>query len=958
MLNILKKYCCISKITLIILLISVKLASAREVIKILPDDIALDVSQAIEIYQTPEDHISIPTAPAEDGTIRRVEVQATTQHKPGKSYNWAVFYVKNPTTKPISRLIVTPHYRLIDSKIKNPDLGSVRISSITPSDGATLIRSPSHDSDVFSVTLKPETVTTFVAELTAPKLPPLYFWQLDAYKDTQNSFTLYQGILLGIAVLISLYLSVLFLIRGTFIFPAAAIFSWASVAYIGLDFHFIDKIITIGPKLEPIWRSSIEVALCSSLIIFLCAYLNLYKWHYKIRYAIALVFIFFVSLASLSITHPLLTATIARIAIGATTLIGSLLIMYLSFKKHSRAVMIVPTWLLLILWVVTVFACITGHIDNDIIEPALSGGLILLVILIGFTILQDVFSSSSFHQGIFSDVETRSLAILGAEAIVWHWDVKRDKIETKPSLEHYLGTNAKLITGPIQNFINGLHLDDRNLFAAHIQVIMENPSSQFSQTFRLASSDGQYHWFILKARPVIDKDGEITNCIGTMTNINEYKASQEQILKDSINDHLTGLPNKALFLDRLQYLSKLSDTNRTIKPVVIVIDFDGFRNINKKYNYSIGNKFLLLMSRRFSRVLKQQDTITHLKADRFAIILMSANTPDTIVNTLNELKRVGSSPVKIDEHTIHLKLSIGIYNSYNTNYSATEILSNAELSLAKAKQKGGNEIVLFEPKLRTLNSSIQSLSEDLPNAIKRNELSIKYLPILSFDNSKIVGFEAYTVWNHPQYGHISITDFVSCAENGASARLISKYTFNEIAKDLVTIKETFPEETFFISMNLMCSDMLHQDFIDEVKSTHLRFPFDSDRFVLEVSENVLAEKPEQAALLINTIRSIGFKLCLDHFSPENASFAYLSEYHFDLIKFNKIPIYENNSEKLLLIKTAINLAHSLAKSIIATAVDTEEEAEFLSKIGCDYIQSRIFTDPLELHDLIKWITKK
>jgi len=195
---------------------------AAEPIKISPDDTALDLSRAVQIYLNQGKSFQVSTAPGPDGIIRRIEVQANDERPAG---NWAVFSIANPTDEQIDRLIVAPHYRLARSGLLQPDLGSIRIQSITPSEGFTLDRQASPDSDVFRLTINPGAVVTLVAELGSPELPQLYLWEPEAYKDTVNSYTLYRGILLGIAGLLALLLTILFVVKGTSLFPATAAFA-------------------------------------------------------------------------------------------------------------------------------------------------------------------------------------------------------------------------------------------------------------------------------------------------------------------------------------------------------------------------------------------------------------------------------------------------------------------------------------------------------------------------------------------------------------------------------------------------------------------------------------------------------------------------------------------------------------------------------------------------------------
>lgn len=257
-------------------------AHALEPVKISREDTALDLTATTEIYSGRGDAFQVSTAPGTDGIVRRIEVRSSTENHQG---DWAVFALANVSEEQLERVIVAPHFRLVNSKLFWPDLGSQRILSITPSEGFALDRQPSEEADVFRITLNPGAVITFVAELTTPELPQIYLWQPDAYKDTVNAFTLYRGIVLGIAGLLAVFLTILFVVKGTSMLPATAALAWAVLAYICVDFGFLSKLITVTADDERIWRAGTEVFLAAGLVIFLFTYLNLNRWHQHLGYA-------------------------------------------------------------------------------------------------------------------------------------------------------------------------------------------------------------------------------------------------------------------------------------------------------------------------------------------------------------------------------------------------------------------------------------------------------------------------------------------------------------------------------------------------------------------------------------------------------------------------------------------------------------------------------------------------
>ena len=205
-----------------VMLLAAQPARAVEAVNVRLDAAAIDLTAATDVQKTDGDRIQVSTAPGPDGIVRRIEVRAREHNN-----NWAVFALTNNSDEQIDRLIVVPHYRMVGSGLFWPDFGLSRIASITPSSGDRPVRQENTTADIFRVTLDPGTVITFVAELRTDKLPQIYLWEPDAYKDKVNSFTLYYGIVIGIAGLLALFLTILFVVKGSVMFPAAAALGWA-----------------------------------------------------------------------------------------------------------------------------------------------------------------------------------------------------------------------------------------------------------------------------------------------------------------------------------------------------------------------------------------------------------------------------------------------------------------------------------------------------------------------------------------------------------------------------------------------------------------------------------------------------------------------------------------------------------------------------------------------------------
>ena len=394
---------------------------------------------------------------------------------------------------------------------------------------------------------------TYVLELRTDKLPQLYLWEPDAYKDKVNSITLYHGIVIGIAGLLALFLTILFVVKGAMMFPAAAALGWAVLVYIGIDFGFWGKVFDAvrrtpsgsgARRAKRSWprRWSCSCSPISTSTAGTCATpTSRIGW-----------LVFLAALVALALFDPPIASGIARISLAADRR-ARLRARRLSVAPRLRPRGAADPDLAPAggLGRSRPALAVTGVVTNDIVGPALLGGLVLIVMLIGFTVMQHAFAGGITH-GIVSDVERRALALTGAGDMIWDWDVSADKVFTSPETEALLGLKRGALEGPAARWLEVLHPLDRDRFRAALDSVLEQRRGRLTQDFRLRTPDGHYLWFALKARPVVGSDGEVVRLVGTLTDVTEFKNAEERLLHDAVHDNLTGLPNRELFLDRLE----------------------------------------------------------------------------------------------------------------------------------------------------------------------------------------------------------------------------------------------------------------------------------------------------------------------------------------------------------------------------------------------------------------------
>ena len=929
-------------------------AHAVEAVNVRLDTPAIDLTDATQRQRTEGDRIQVSTAPGPDGIVRRIEVRAREA-----SNNWAVFALTNNSDEQIDRLIVVPHYRMVGSGLIWPDLGLSRVVGITPSSGDRPVRQESNSADIFRVTLDPGTVITFVAELRTNKLPQIYLWEPDAYKDKVNSFTLYQGIVIGIAGLLALFLTILFVVKGSVMFPAAAALGWAVLIYIGIDFGFWGKVFDMSAGAERVWRACGEAILSATLLVFLFAYLNLSRWH--VRYAhITLAWLAaLAALIAVAVFDPAVAAGIARMSLAGIAVVGLAVVIYLSTHGFDRAVLLIPTWLLLVVWTAAAAAAVTGIVTNDIIGPALLGGLVLIVMLIGFTVMQHAFAGGITH-GIVSDVERRALALTGAGDMIWDWDVSADKVYTSPETEHLLGLKRGALEGPAAQWLDVLHPLDRDRFRASLDSVVELRRGRLTQDFRLRAADGHFVWLSLKARPVVGSDGEVVRLVGTLTDVTDFKNAEERLLFDAVHDNLTGLPNRELFLDRMEAAFAFARTDAQLRPSVLVIDLDRFKQVNDSVGIVVGDSILLTIARRLARLLKPHDTLARLSGDQFALILTSEREPARIVAFAETMRRTLRAPIAFNDREIFLTASIGLALAENQTFRPEEILKDAELAMYHAKRIGGDRIEIFKPAMRSRKTDRLTIESELRRAIEREEIKVLYQPIVRLEDRAIAGFEALARWDHPKLGRLSPSEFISIAEEIGLIVDLGLFVLERTARQLAQWQAANrSREPIFASVNVSSRQLLRHDLIQDLRGVLGRTPLARGTLKLEITESLVMENPEHAAQMLTRIKELGAGLSLDDFGTGHSSLAYLQRFPFDTIKIDQSFVRTTSrGTRPVILRSIIALAHDLGMDVVAEGAETDSDAVELYQLGCEYAQGFAFGEPMDADAAMRLLTEE
>jgi diguanylate cyclase (GGDEF)-like protein/PAS domain S-box-containing protein len=916
-------------------------ARAVDAVNVRPEMAAIDLTDAVELVKSDGGRAKVSTAAGSDGVMRSIEVPA----REAGSVDWAVIALNNASDEQIDRLIVVPHYQMVGSRIFWPDLGLSRVVNITQNAGDRPDRQDSATADIFRITLDPGTTVTYVMELRTDRLPQIYLWEPDTYKDKVNSFTLYHGIVIGIAGLLALFLTILFVVKGSIMFPAAAALGWAVLIYIGVDFGFWGRVFDMSAGAERVWRAGGEAILAATLLVFLFAYLNLNRWHVRYSHILIAWLAFMGTLVAVALVNPPIASGIARLSLLVVAIGGFGVIIFLAIEGFDRAVLLIPTWFLLVCWVVAAALAVGGLVTNDIVAPALLGGLVLIVMLIGFTVMQHAFAGGG-AQGV-SDVDRKALALTGAGDLIWDWDVAADRVFTSPETEALLGLRHGALEGPAAQWTEIVHPLDRDRIRAALDSAIVQGRGRLVQDFRVRSPDGHSMWFVLKARPVVGSDGEVIRLVGTLTDISETKIAEERLLQDAIHDNLTGLPNRQLFVDRIDAMLLLAKSSEDLRPAVMVMDLDRFKQVNDQVGLAVGDSILLTFARRLSRILKPEDTLARLPGDQFGLLVVSENDLNRVAAVADQCCRQIRAPIAFNDREISITASIGIALMESSPDHGEELLKDAELAMYAAKRARGDHFEIFKPGMRNRKPERMVLESELRRALSHEEVALVYRPVVRLENRLIAGFEALTLWEHPQLGRMSPFELIAMAEEIGLVGELARYAIERAARQLSAWQRAARARLpLFASIGISSRELLRSDVVDMLRNVIARANLPRGTLKLELTEAALMENPEQATHVLKRLREFGAGLSLSDFGTGHSSLVYLPRFPFDTIKIDRSFVRAKGGARPAVLRSIIGLAHDVGMAVVAEGVDTDADMNDLYQLGCQYAQGAAFGRPM------------
>src|SRR5712691_6590020 len=434
--------------------------------------------------------------------------------------------------------------------------------------------------------------------------------------------------------------------------------------------------------------------------------------------------------------------------------------------------------------------------------------------------------------------------------------------------------------------------------------------------------------------------------IGLFLDLTARKRAEDQVRHDALHDALTGLPNRALFMDRLgQALARMRGRKGNDFSVLF-IDLDRFKVVNDSLGHMAGDELLVATSKRLLRCVRPEDTVARLGGDEFGVLLEDVPGSREAARIAEKIQRELRAPLTLGGREIVSTSSIGIAHGRRDYVSAEEILRDADLAMYRAKERGRAGHAEFDPAMHKSAMAVMQLESDLRRALDRRELELHYQPVVSLSTGAIAGFEALVHWNHPTRGLLRPMEFVPLAEETGLVVPIGEWVLREACRQTREWQLNFHDAALTVGVNLSARQFLGSDVVQAVGRALVETGLPPRNLRLELTESMLMDNAPQAAQVLAELRALGASLDLDDFGTGYSSLSYLHNFRLDTIKIDRSFVARGSGESWEIVSAIVNLARGLRLTLIAEGVETDAQLEVLRRLGCEYGQGYLFGRPV------------
>lgn len=567
-------------------------------------------------------------------------------------------------------------------------------------------------------------------------------------------------------------------------------------------------------------------------------------------------------------------------------------------------------------------------------------------------------AQSQLIQALRVSEERYALAVAGASDGLWDWEILKNHVYFAPRWQSLLGYDKGEIGHDISEWLDRIHPADRPHVDEQIADHLAGLTDHFESEHRIYVANGHCRWFLCRGLAVRDAEGKPYRMAGSLGDITERKQAEQKLMYDALHDVLTGLPNRALFLDRLGQAMAAARRRPDRGYAVLFLDLDRFKVVNDSLGHLAGDRLLMAIAHRLTACIRPEDTAARLGGDEFCLLLVDLHDLHEAVLVAERLQAALRDPFELDGHELPVSFSIGIAAGLPEYEQPGEVLRDADLAMYRAKELGRACYATFDHTLRERAIAQLEIERDLRRALDRGEFRLFYQPIVDLETGYINQFEALVRWQHPDRGLVLPGEFIPIAEETGAIVPLGEWTLREACRQLAEwqrllrsghrSRRKLDPEALTVSVNLSARQFAQPDLVESVDRALEEAELPPYCLKLEITESTVMADGQRAESILRQLRSRGIQLSIDDFGTGYSSLSYLQRFPVDTIKIDRAfvspaPGHEGN---WAIVRAITALAESLGMNVVAEGIDRIDLVEKLRGLGCNLGQGYLFSRPV------------
>lgn len=531
-------------------------------------------------------------------------------------------------------------------------------------------------------------------------------------------------------------------------------------------------------------------------------------------------------------------------------------------------------------------------------------------------------------------------------------DLHKRIVHVNPAFELVTGFEREEVLGKTPKVLqSGIHKQD----FYHSMWEKMNTDGEWSGEIWNRRKNGEIYPEWLNITAITDENGIVRNYCGIFSDLTDRKTSEDELKKMALTDSLTGTSNRYDFTERMQQLIKTSQKYE-LSHALLFLDLDRFKQINDSLGHDIGDLLLMSVAKRIRGLLKNKDILARYGGDEFVVALTAIKHPREAASMAEKIIEVLETPFHLAGEEIYISTSIGISLYPIDGMTLDDMLRKADKAMYYAKQNGRNQYCFYFDDLKTASRRLVLMEAELRKAIENRTFMMHYQPKVDIQTKRVTGFESLIRWESEKLGVVAPSEFIPFAEETGLIISLSEAIIETVVRDFIAMNFN-GSLNVPISINISSLHFQQPNFVASIKMIFEKMNCQQSFFELELTEHTIMDNVAETTVKLQELRDLGFSIAVDDFGTGYSSLSYLSRFPIDQLKVDSSFVKEIVSikENEFIVDAIINLAHSLRLTVVAEGVETPEQVELLTELGCDMIQGYVYSKAMAAEELLAFI---